>query len=100
MAHANCPECGFRFAKKRATQAFCEPAHKNAFYARAKVRGQVAVMALMAWRGAKGKKGDDTGRRAFSEVCRLADRFNAEDKAAGRPPAGNFFARQLRECIR
>jgi len=42
-------------------------------------------MYAMAYRQGRGRKG--VAAEAFKELSRLLDRFNAEDRAAGRPSA-------------
>lgn len=95
-----CCECGETFQAKRYWAQFCTPAHKAAFHNRSAKRGKVMMPPMLAWRGSKAKKGDDTGRSARAEMCRLADKFNAEDRAAGRKPMYEFYARQLRTFAR
>ncbi len=95
-----CPECGEVFQSTHHRQAFCTPAHKAAFQDRDRVRGRQMAQLVLAWRmgrNVKIKKGEEpskvqarkrsAAKSAFSELCRLADKFNAEDVAAGRPGA-------------
>lgn len=80
-----CPECGEPFTATHGRQAFCTPAHKETFHNRQHKRGGVAMSLLQVWRQGK-RKGGENATYALRELCNLADRWNAEDKAAGRRP--------------
>lgn len=88
-----CPECGrpvYRKTKKGPVPTFCCPEHKVAFNNRQIVRGRVIISLAMAWRQQRGKKG--TGSAAYREMIRIVDKFNAEDREAGRPLVTNYVA--------
>ena len=92
-----CGECGVRFQATRVDAQFCSPAHKTAFHNRMKGRS-AAIAYAMAWRGGRG--GNDVAKVAYGELCRLLDRYNAEDRAAGRPSAQAYVAGlQARQLI-
>lgn len=79
-----CQECGSVFKAWHADATFCSAAHRTAFHNRAAKRGKVAVPIMLAWRG---KRGQGTmAKYAFDQMSKLADQWNAEDRAAGRPP--------------
>jgi len=78
-----CKECNTTFSGN-ARAVFCTPGHKRAFHQRNQKRGQVMMPLLLAWRGGRGQK--ETSKWAYGEMCRLADLWNAEDRAAGRAP--------------
>ena len=82
-----CPECGAKFKANHPGAQFCTPAHKTAFHNRQKGRSH-AIMYAMAYRQGRGRKG--VAAEAFKELSRLLDRFNAEDRAAGRPSAMTY----------
>ena len=82
-----CPECGEKFKATHPGAQFCKPAHKTAFHNRQKGRSH-AIMYAMAYRQLRGRKG--IGAEAFKELSRLLDRFNAEDREAGRPSAASY----------
>ena len=84
-----CGECGGKFQAKRVDASFCTPEHKLAFHNRAKGRS-AAIAYAMAWRGGRGQ--NDVAKLAYAEFCRLLDRYNAEDRAAGRPSAQAYVA--------
>jgi len=92
-----CAECGIEFDGRSSLKAgghdakFCCVAHKNTYRNRHLKRGAVAIPLLLAWRGAKSKRGDATGAYAFGELCRLADEWNAEDRAAGREAGYDYI---------
>lgn len=82
-----CPECAAAFTGAQDAR-FCTPAHKDAFWNREAKRGKVLTPLFRAWRGGRGAS--DVARYAFSEICSLADIWNAEDRAAGRMSAAEF----------
>lgn len=47
-------------------------------------RGHSLVPLLLVWRGGKHGKNRELASWAFREACSLLDRYNAEDRAAGR----------------
>lgn len=81
-----CPECGEPFRATHGRQAFCSTAHKETFHNRKQKRGKVVMSLAQVWRAGKNGKGGDNARYAFAEMCALLDKWNAEDKAAGRRP--------------
>lgn len=111
-----CAECGETFMAAKADAVFCSKTKagvdganqsrdcKTAYHNRSMGRGKVIMPPLLSWRASRNYRGDSeqkvaaraVGKDAFAELCRLADKFNAEDKSAGRQPAFKFYARQLR----
>ena len=88
MTDQSCAECGAPFAPTRAWSLFCCKAHKQAFHSRQMSRGHIlSTLMQVHRRGGDGKRNaTDDSRYAFAQACKLLDRFNAEDKAAGRRP--------------
>jgi hypothetical protein len=89
-----CPECAVTFIGARDTR-FCTTAHKDSFWNREAKRGKVAMPLMRAWRGGRGS--GDVARYAFTELCALADRWNAEDRDAGRLSAVEFVRPKMRQ---
>lgn len=79
-----CQECGEAFRAWHSDASFCSAAHRTAFHNRAAKRGKVAIPIMLAWRGKRGQGA--TAKYAFEQMSALADKWNAEDRAAGRPP--------------
>ncbi len=55
------------------------------------------VPLAMTWRGTRSNKdpqAKQAGKDAFSQLATLADRYNEEDRTAGRPPAFKTFLRR------
>lgn len=78
-----CPNCGASFISSRRSQTFCSPGCRTAFYDVQAIRGKVALPFLQTWR--RGKRGtNEASTYAFAQLCALADKWNAEDAAAGR----------------
>jgi hypothetical protein len=85
MITRTCPECSAEFETNHGRARFCRPEHKIAFHARSRLRGQMAVPFLQAWR--KGKHGaTDDSRYAFTMLCQMVDDWNMEDRPLGRQP--------------
>lgn len=89
-----CLNCGVGFTRTHHRQAgFHDRKCQTDFHNRNRARGQSLVTLAQAWRmgrNAKGKsakavRARETAAWAFSEMCRLLDHHNADDKAAGRP---------------
>jgi hypothetical protein len=94
---ASCPECGTRFDIKRAGQTFCNSGCQVAFNNRALSRGQALVTLALTWRGGRSSRDAAVklaSKEAFSQLAALTDRYNAEDRAAGRPPGYETFIRR------
>lgn len=91
-----CPECGGpveRKSKKGPRPIFCCEAHKVAFQNRMIVRGRVLAPFVMGWRIDRGS--GEIAKEAFSQLCSIVDRFNAEDAKAGRPRADLYAAKLM-----
>ena len=86
-----CAECSTKFKPVQLKQCFCSNACRLAFHNRSAKRGKTLVPLLMAARQDRSGK---LGKYAQGEWARLASRFTAEDKAAGRMPMVNFLRRQ------
>jgi hypothetical protein len=97
LTEAVCPECGKKFDIVHHRQAFCCTEDQVAFNNRATKRGQAMVPLAMTWRGARSARDPGVklaGKAAFAQLAALADRYNAEDREAGRPPAYDTFIRR------
>lgn len=88
-----CPECAVRF-KGSFDARFCSTKHKQAFHNRSAKRGVVMIPLLMAWRGGRGRSAE--AKWAYGEMCKLADLWKAEDKAAGRMEMETFVKPKMR----
>ncbi len=98
QAMHTCPECGVKFKGPFDAQ-FCSVKHKQAYHNRNAKRGVVAMPLMMGWRGGRaggGSKSKPEATWAFSELCRLLDIWNAEDREAGRTPAWKMAGRKMR----
>lgn len=85
-----CPECAVAFIGGP-DALFCTTAHKDAWHNRAGKRGKVAMPFLQAYRGGRGRKGDEVASWAFRELSAMADLFNEQDRKAGRMAAGDYL---------
>lgn len=95
-----CPECGGTFEPQHHRAQFCSPAHAKAYNNRQLARGQRLVGLAQAWRLGRhfGPSADPelkaAAAQAFRDLCRIADEFNAEDRAEGRVPALKVYRRR------
>lgn len=88
ISPAPCPECGERFTSTDPRRLFCTNEHKRAWNNRQMTRFAPLGILAQAWRQGRHKKGgDESAKFAFAEFCNAVDRFNAEDKEAGRTAA-------------
>lgn len=85
LGQGTCPECSRPFARKNAAQMFCITEHQMAFHRRNAQRGRIAMPFVQAFRRGKRGRTEDTAY-ALDQLCKLADRWNGEDKAAKRRP--------------
>lgn len=85
-----CPDCGGTVpAKTRGTvKVFCSVPCRTRFHKRQRQRGAVMSALVLAWRAGRGSGA--SAKAAFSELCTIADRFNEEDRKAGRPAASVY----------
>jgi hypothetical protein len=88
---AKCAECPTLFKPTQVKQLFCSGACKQRFHNRSAARGKTLVPLLMASRQGRNT---ELGRYAQGEWARLAARYTAEDKAAGRMSMHAFLERQ------
>ena len=94
---AICQECGAGFERRRADVLFCCADHRQAFHKRMANRGQLLTPFVMGWRlGKQGKS--ETSTWAMRQMATLADKWNAEDKAAGRPPMSQLLETRMAMC--
>ena len=94
---ALCQECGGEFARRRTDQLFCSNPHRQSFHKRMANRGQLLTPFVMGWR--LGKRGsNDSSAWAMRQMAALADKWNAEDKAAGRPPMSQLLETRMTMC--
>ena len=95
---ASCPYCPARFTPTHHRQFYCTPAHKKAMDRLQQVRGQRIAVLVQAWRTGRhrrpGTADRATANDALSQLATLADQWNAEDKAAGRPGAIKLLQRR------
>lgn len=96
-AHAirTCAECGSEFRPTHHAQQFCTTVHQAAFHNVWSKRGRVmgAFAAVMRM----GKRGYNPERKyALREFCALMDKYNREDRAAGRRPE-EYIGRKMRD---
>jgi hypothetical protein len=80
-----CPQCSAQFETSSGRKVFCTPAHKEAFFAINRARGVTLLPFVQVWRYGKSGRTEDTAY-AFQQMAKLADKWNAEDRAAGRKP--------------
>ena len=83
--HRTCPECGTAFIATNGAQVFCSSPHRKAFYDVMAIRGKTAIPLLLVQRRGKNGRTEDTAY-AMSQLSKLADRWNAEDRQRGRRP--------------
>lgn len=90
-----CPDCGTEVGAKTKgiAKIFCNAKCRSKFHARSKARGQVLVPLLLAWRVGRGST--ELSKSAHAEMIQIADRFAQEDRAAGRPPIGDYVSKLL-----
>ncbi len=92
-----CPECGgpvVRKSPKGPSPTYCSYEHKVAHQNRRISRGVGLAGLVQAWRIDRGS--GEIAKAAFAQICAMADQFNAEDAAAGRPRADLFASKVLR----
>lgn len=85
--YRKCPECGemFPYSGKK---VFCTTEHRVEWNNRMLSRGGALVPYAMAWRQSRNRKGKkEFARYVLNEFCLALDRYSAEDREAGRPPA-------------
>lgn len=90
-----CAECNQSFQAANPKRLFCCPEHKLAFHNRCAARGKVLIPLAMAWRGKRGAAGLPSS--AFKEMCRMLDRFAAEDREAGRMRMDTYVEQGFRQ---
>lgn len=86
-ARAACAYCGQPIEGGRADKLFCKPACKIASHNLDIKRGQELLAYAQVWRGGKNARSPEAkelARYAFAEMCHLIDRYNGEDRRAGR----------------
>lgn len=86
------------FKPHQSNQLFCSVKHRNAWNARADVRGRVLTpLALVVRLTRQGTRGDkEIGHRATHEHNLLIQRWADEDRAAGRMPHDQYLRRRYR----
>ena len=83
-----CPECGVTFHTTHHSKKFCKPEHKQDYANRARAEGALLAPWVKAWRLKRG--GGAVGKRAFAEVCAIADYLNDMDRREKRPSAAVY----------
>lgn len=93
-----CAECLAPVTGIQPGQLFCCPGHRTTFQDRLRIRGrQLAPLELAARETRGGSRGDKaTGIAARQAAERLKDRWNAEDRAAGRMRMVDYVRRLAR----
>lgn len=81
-----CAECLAPYTSPQPGQLFCCAEHRTAFQDRMRIRGRQLVPFELAARATRGgSRGDTaTGIKARQTALALKDRWNAEDREAGR----------------
>lgn len=97
-ASARCAECMSPFQRVQSAQLFCCREHKRAYNNRWLKRGAVIAPLYAAARMTRGgSRGDKiTGARARGDAEHLVQRWNDEDRAAGRMAAVDYVAARYR----
>lgn len=95
-----CEECAATFEPTRVRQVYCSRSCKTLRKNRETAQGALIITLAKAWRGGKSKRGDDTAKRAFADLCRELDMMNAKDREAGRVPSLAALKRQYRHEVR
>lgn len=91
-----CPNCGEQVVRRAARgkmPTFCTPDCNAAFQARQRYEGRAIVSFVKAWRINRGS--GPISSAAFSEMCAMADHFNADDLANKRPRLDLYAAKLL-----
>jgi hypothetical protein len=80
-----CPECGQDFKAAHHLTRFCCPEHQKRFHSRNAQRGRILLPIAQVSR--QGKRGFNEERRyALQQFNALLDRWNKDDREAGRRP--------------
>lgn len=90
-----CAECGQSFTFDGRKTTFCSSPCKTAFQNRQLGRGRALVAMAQAWRLGRHTKNPSAKAAAsfaFEQLAALADVYNREDAAAGRPSALAYIA--------
>lgn len=93
---AVCPNCAgpvVRRSTRGPMPTFCSADCKKLHGNRALVEGRAVIAFLKAWRIDRAQ--GEIAQRAFEQVCKITDQFNAEDLAAKRPRADLYAAKLL-----
>lgn len=88
-----CPECQAPVARKSAkgrAPKFCCDAHARAYNNRLLQEGAAAIAFLKGWRVDRGS--GPIAKDCLTELCAIADHFNARDLEAGRVRADYYAA--------
>jgi hypothetical protein len=96
-----CTECGATLPPRPEKQkgpgrSYCpDKPCKKIRNARRLTRGSAIIEWAQTWRRNRGS--GSVAQASFSQLCQILDQFNAEDQAAGRPPADLAAARMIVE---
>lgn len=96
-----CPNCGRTPERKSAKgppPTFCSKQCKRDHNNRLLVEGRAVIGFVKAWRIDRGQ--GEIAQKSLAQVCEIADLFNAQDLAAGRPRADLYAATMLAEGTR
>lgn len=101
VAHqAICTECGGPLPERAPGQKgprkqYCADACKRTRSNRRLVRGSAIIEWAQTWR--RNRASGPVASASLAQLCQILDQFNAEDKAANRPPADLAASRMLME---
>lgn len=91
-----CPNCGgevVRRSDRGPMPTFCSATCKQEHANRHIVEGRAVIALLKAWRIDRAQ--GPIAKAAFSELNKILDTFNAQDREAGRPRADLYAAKLL-----
>lgn len=93
-----CPECNgpvVRRSPRGPFPTFCCDEHKKAHANRHIVEGRAVIALLKAWRIDRAQ--GPIAQECFAQICTITDKFNAQDREAGRPRADLYAAKLIRD---
>lgn len=91
-----CPNCGgevVRRSTRGPMPTFCSAECKKDHANRHIVEGRAVIAFLKAWRIDRAQ--GEIAQKAFEQICKITDQFNAQDREAGRPRADLYAAKLM-----
>lgn len=93
-----CTNCGGKMViSMRGSQIikkeFCSGKCRNQFHSRMQKRGAALLPYLMHWRRVRGS--GDIGKACFTEINRMLDQMNSDEREAGRPRLDKYVTSKL-----